>query len=120
VVPRDVIQVPQGDKALYLDETLGIEHLYVVATRGRWAALEDALAKAAASPHSPTAIEAPFGLRTRGVGGTRDTVTTSSDTPTLVHGIAGVLVEEVWFRHIDGTAAPSREFNGAAPDATTE
>jgi hypothetical protein len=79
---------------------LGIEHLYVVATRGRWVALEDALAKAAESPHPPTPIKAPFGLRTRGVGGTRDTTSGANKESTWIRGIDGVLVEEIWFRHI--------------------
>jgi serine/threonine protein kinase len=91
------VQVPQGDKSFYLDETLGIEHLYVVVTRQRWAALEQAVSRAAQASASSQTIKKRFGLHSRGVGGTREK---KSALEQPIQGVEGAIVEEIWFQHV--------------------
>ena len=101
-------EIPEGDQALYLDENLGVEHIYIVATRSRWVDLETALAKASKSSAAKSSIQYAFNLQTRGVGGTRllgssppqSTEASSGKVRQLVKGKAGVLVFERWFQHV--------------------
>lgn len=108
VAPGAWTQLPYGDIAYHLDENLGIEHIYTVATRNRWSDLETALGKAYTSVGPRTRIEASFDLRTRGLGGIRpapytlpeEIGGTSDNLVQLIEGKKGVLVEERWFRHV--------------------
>lgn len=100
-------QVPDGDQSFFLDESLGVEHLYIVATRSRWDALEQALETARKSGRGTKGIQSAFGLATRGirgVGGIRPTSgsggTGSTEVRQLITGKLGVLVEERWFFHV--------------------
>ena len=99
-------QIPGGEEALHLDENLGIEHIYIVATPNRWDALEKALSDGSKATAVP--VNTPIGLRTRGVGGAR-TVTAampakidiaSKDIRQMFTGKNGVLVQEKWFQHV--------------------
>ena len=104
-------QIPDGDQAFFLDENLGVEHLYVAATRQRWDALENALEAARKSRSGGMKIESSFGRATRGirgVGGVRPSpgsadagsATSGQKVKGLIKGKFGVLVEERWFFHV--------------------
>ena len=54
-----------GTQPFHLDENVGLEHMFVVATRTAWSPLEQALARANAEKPSG-ATENPLALRTRG------------------------------------------------------
>jgi len=104
-------ELPDGDATFYLDENLGVEHIYVVATRSRWSDLETALTKASKSRAGKSSIQYAFNLQTRGVGGTRlidspppqNMDTSSTNVRQLIRGKAGVLVVERWFQHVSAT-----------------
>lgn len=121
VVPGVWTQIPDGEQALHVDENLGVEHIYVVATGSRWDALEAALERARKGGAGRKNISASFGLRTRGVGGARPITAALpaefSASPDhaiqLVTGKAGALVVERWFRHV-APAKPAGEPLGAA------
>ena len=108
-IPRSVNQ------AFFLDENLGVEHFYIVATQTPWPALEEALGKARLSGSMNRPILANFSLKTRGSAGTRpvefDLPTNMGETPPrvqqLINGKAGALVIERWFRHVK---AQSQEY----------
>jgi serine/threonine protein kinase len=77
VQPDRVLQMPPAErKAFYLDQTAGIEHVYVVFSAGRWPELEAALSKP--SPPAPPAgsgtdlVQAPNHLLNRGIEATHD------------------------------------------------
>lgn len=98
-------KIPSGEDALHLDENLGIEHIYIVATPSRWEALEKALSDAAKTQAVP--VDVPLGLRTRGVGGARKTTAVpenidvvSEEIRQMITGKNGVLVQERWFQHV--------------------
>ena len=99
-------QVPGDARAFFLDRNVGVEHLYIVATRDRWDALEAALLTASSSSGG-TRISSPFRLTTRGVRGVAETLPVSdspgappSEPKRLTRGKFGVLVEECWFSHV--------------------
>jgi len=101
-------QLPDGGQAFYLDENLGVEHIYIIATLSRWVDLETVLAKASKSSRSKSSIQYAFNLQTRGVGGTRlidspppqSTQASPASVRQLIKGKAGVLVVERWFKHV--------------------
>lgn len=99
-------QLPPGKDSFYLDESVGIEHVYVVVTSERWSQLERSLSVAAASGRSQDQITKPFNLRLRGVGGVRQSVASpvladqSDGVVEVLKGRSGVLVNELWFRHV--------------------
>jgi serine/threonine protein kinase len=108
-VPAGVwTELPDGGTTFYLDENLGVEHIYIVATHSRWNDLEAALAKASKSRAAKASIQYAFNLQTRGVGGTRlidsppspRTETSPTNVRQLIKGQAGVLVIERWFQHV--------------------
>jgi serine/threonine protein kinase len=108
-VPAGVwTELPDGGATFYLDENLGIEHIYIVTTHSRWNDLEAVLAKASKSRAAKSSIQYAFNLQTRGVGGTRlidspppqSTETSSGNVRQLIKGKAGVLVVERWFQHV--------------------
>jgi serine/threonine protein kinase len=108
-VPAGVwTELPDGGTTFYLDENLGIEHIYIVTTHSRWNDLEAVLAKASKSRAAKSSIQYAFNLQTRGVGGTRlidspppqSTETSSGNVRQLIKGKAGVLVVERWFQHV--------------------
>jgi hypothetical protein len=106
VPPNTTIKVPEGnDAAFFLDDHNGIEHLYVVATRHQWIALEAKLAGTsraiAARSDESTSVEAPIGLGFRGIGGIASDDSTDSPPAT---GIQGVLAKEIWFHHVEPLA----------------
>jgi hypothetical protein len=112
--PAAWTSVPTQAEALHLDENLGVEHLYVVVATQRWPELEKSLGRALRVA-MPKAVDAPFGLRTRGVGGltkgspSAPTAAASrkqaENVELLVSGAKGALVVERWFRHV---ARPSK------------
>jgi hypothetical protein len=60
VGPADVVRVPSAeDRALFLDATLGVEHVYAVFSAAAWPELADALGRAAAA--SAPSAPAPAG-----------------------------------------------------------
>ena len=106
-------QASETAKALYLDENVGIEHIYAVVTQNRWTELEEALEQAGAAPASAKPVDNAFKLKLRGVGGKHtapplpkeiDNRPIKADLPAdighLVQGEAGVLVVERWFKHV--------------------
>jgi hypothetical protein len=110
---RVVVMPPEPGGPLYLDEELGVEHVYTVLCTARWAGLEAALAQAASAPGSAgaPAVEEPLHLALRGVGGTRPqedqpAQPAVSEPPVAAHGQeyaadrASALVVERWFRHV--------------------
>jgi hypothetical protein len=94
-------------EAYYLDESLGVEHLYVVLSSRPWSELERALARAA-TQRTPRAVRHAFGLRTRGVGGIAKAtapappgaIPETERVELLVTGANGALVREMWFEHV--------------------
>jgi hypothetical protein len=81
VMANRIIQVPtESSQALYLDQTLGVEHVYAVFSAARWPELERALFEEPVAPRqahsslSARSVQEPLGLRLRGVGGTRTNV----------------------------------------------
>jgi serine/threonine protein kinase len=108
-VPAGVwTELPDGGTTFYLDENLGVEHIYIVATHSRWNDLEAALEKASKSRAAKSSIQYAFNLQTRGVGGTRlidsppsqRMETSPTNVRQLIKGKAGVLVIERWFQHV--------------------
>ena len=112
VTPNQWVRLPDGNTAFQLDDTIGIEHIYVVATSEPWEPLRGALAKASSGSGSKEKIESAFSLRTRGVAKVRKTApplppgmeASRSEVRELIRGKDGVLVVERWFRHVP--AAP--------------
>ncbi|MDA1277918.1 MAG: DUF4384 domain-containing protein [Verrucomicrobia bacterium] len=120
-----VIQMPatDGDQVLYLDRTTGVEHIYAVFSAAAWPELEQAL-KSSGTPTGveltriAARVEAPNGLRTRGVGGIRTNLASTGISPSTnrVHqgqnhqlSLGGQVLEatgsflalERWFKHVD-------------------
>jgi len=117
VPANTTVKVPENKgMAFFLDENTGIEHVYVVATRQRWKSLEKKLAgmsrNGASSDTAETQVDAPIGLRLRGIGGFAPD---DSGSPSTM-GIRGVLAKEVWFHHVnpDTSRDSKRENVGAA------
>jgi len=102
VAPGTWTSVPAEGQAFHLDDNVGIEHLFVVATKKPWIALEQALAKANAAQPSGSS-ENPLALRTRGsaIKGELDLPEEIQGTaPGLLTGKQGVLAIERWLRHV--------------------
>ena len=129
--PKVVVQVPSAEqqRVLFLDRTVGVEHVYAVFSSVRWPALEQALMRADQPPSVRQApgehpallavsVRSPNGLLGRGVGGTRPETSPSdvaasflverSDrnntfrlplSPSPVQASGSFLVIERWFRH---------------------
>jgi hypothetical protein len=116
-----LLQIPPAEqgRALYLDSTTGIEHIYVVLSATRWPALEDTLAKAPAGAVAARSVQEPNRLRQRGIGGTRpaagaaglaDLITLERVHDGATHTVSvggerfaatgSFLVVERWFRHV--------------------
>jgi len=125
VIPRAVIRVPP-EKKLYLDKTVGVEHIYAVLSATPWAELEKLLSNPAAPRPSPQVaqlrgmVQQPNQLRLRGIEGDRfnpavvnvDDVlppepadvakVSSASLGTKAFRATGwLLVVERWFRHED-------------------
>jgi len=108
VKPNQWVRLPEGEYGFQLDDTVGIEHIYVVATSKPWEPLEGALAKASSGGGVNEKIESAFSLRTRGVAQVRKTApelppemeASRSEVQKLIRGEDGVLVVERWFRHV--------------------
>jgi serine/threonine protein kinase len=103
-VPADMtVKVPDGKGNMFLlDDRAGVEHVYVVATRQRWNALESTLADLGRGHQHNVAkarrVEAPIDLKLRGIGGI---VSEEATEESLDTGIRGVLVKEIWFHHVE-------------------
>jgi serine/threonine protein kinase len=108
IPPNTTVTVPGGQgTTFFLDEKLGIEHVYVVVTSQRWQALEDKLAdmigNRVAEGTTAMQVETPMGLSLRGIGG----IALEDDTASpSVTGLRGVLAEEVWFYHVAPHTSP--------------
>ena len=102
------VQLPPGSSdGFELDDTVGIEHLYVAASPTRWENLEQQLLQMANKVVTKGKVTEPFALKTRGVKGIRrlpagDTDAESSDNETSlwIEGQGGAVVQEIWFRHV--------------------
>jgi hypothetical protein len=100
--------VPGENAAFHLDDNLGVEHLYVIATESAWTDLEEALRKAGTTSSGALPVQAAFNLKTRGVAGTRfvdaplheSTEKVSKEVRQIITGKEGVLVWEKWFQHV--------------------
>lgn len=100
--------VPGENTGFHLDENLGLEHLYVIATQSRWYELENALEKACKARAGTAPIQTAFNLKTRGAGGIRmvgsSPVKNAASEPKnvrrLLTGKDGILVYEKWFQHV--------------------
>jgi hypothetical protein len=110
---RQVIRVPMSDPegSLYLDSTVGVEHVYAIFSATRWTRLEQALVRPIAEEEpAPTAlatrgiIDAPNELGLRGVGGMRTDAPGGGARPAPIgdrcQGDGYFLVLERWFRHV--------------------
>jgi hypothetical protein len=100
------VKVPEGETTMFfLDDRTGVEHIYVVATAKRWTTLENKLAalcrRLGTSASRGGVVDAPFGLKLRGIGGI---ASDSGDDSRPVSGLQGVLAEEVWFYHVQPKA----------------
>ena len=108
------IQVPptESGPALYLDTTVGVEHIYAVFSATRWPWLEEALARPLPAgeelpPREDTSrgvVESPNAIGLRGVGGIRPPTSPggelgSSPVGDRFQGDGYFLVLERWFRH---------------------
>jgi hypothetical protein len=100
--------VPPSDKAFFLDENLGVEHLYLVATHSPWPELETNLSKATQARPMGKPVLTHLEIKPRGVAGT-ESVKIGSALPGIVNGTAnlhvlksieGALVMDFWFNHI--------------------
>jgi hypothetical protein len=110
------IRVPGSDsgesQSLYLDTTVGVEHVYAVFSATRWPRLEQALARSlpiaevtVGAVATRGVIDEPSALGLRGVGGVRtDAPAGGGLDPTPVgdrlQGESYFLVLERWFRHV--------------------
>jgi hypothetical protein len=108
-VPAGAItKVPPADRAFYLDESLGVEHLYLVATPGPWPELEVALSQAAQAKPFGKPLLANLDIKPRGVAGTESVdfgpalpgKMASDETQHYFKGIQGALVMDFWFNHV--------------------
>ncbi len=109
-VPADAwTKIPAADKAFLLDESLGVEHLFIVATRRSWPELEEALSRAIQANPQGKPVLAHLNIRPRGVAGTEsvvmgpvlpDLVVDNNKNLQVLKSIQGVLVVEFWFEHI--------------------
>jgi hypothetical protein len=111
------VQLPAAESAssLYLDTTVGVEHIYAVFSTTRWPRLEEVLARPMPTPAGEETpplevvtrgvVERPNAVGLRGVGGVRP-----EDSPREESGASSVgdrfqgdsyfLVLERWFRHV--------------------
>ena len=124
----DTIQMPTAEsgQAIYLDKTIGIEHMYAVFSLSRWPELEKALAvpdrpRAEPAPSKAVArLDEPRLLGTRGAGGaTKDSLLAAQNKPVIfervdegkaysvqfaakpVRGSGTFIVLERYFKHVD-------------------
>jgi hypothetical protein len=110
VPAKDLVKAPPEDKAFYLDEKLGVEHLYVVATPGPWPELEAALSKAAQAKPFGKPLLANLDIKPRGVAGTESVdfgqalpdKMANAEAQHYFKGIQGALVMDFWFNHVKG------------------
>ena len=101
-------KIPAVDNAFFLDENLGVEHLYLVATHGPWPELEAALSKAAQARPLGKPVLAHLDIKPRGVAGTESVKIGPAlpgivDATTNLHvlkSIQGALVMDFWFKHV--------------------
>ena len=114
LVSGQSIQVPSAESgsALFLDTTVGVEHVYAVFSATPWPRLEGALARPCRPRRSPSleetsrgVVESPNALGLRGVGGVRPVTSPggesgSSSVGDRFQGDGYFLVLERWFRHV--------------------
>jgi hypothetical protein len=108
VPPNVWTSVPGETTGFYLDENIGMEHLYVIVTSKRWDEYEKTLGKSASAAAGAEPIQASFNLKTRGAGGARmvpapsleNNIETTKDIRRLMTGKDGILVYEKWFQHV--------------------
>ena len=102
------MQLPPGSSdGFELDDTVGIEHLYVAASPTRWENLEQQLLQMANKMVTKGKVTEPFALKTRGVKGIRrlpagdnDAESSDNETSLWIEGQGGAVVQEIWFRHV--------------------
>lgn len=112
VVPRSPIRIPE-EGGLFLDNNIGLEHVYFVFAASPWHELEKELGtprNSAAYPSTTLAldrgIQSPLNRGTRGVGGVASDTSTVEKTqlkdsvfPASLKAESSLLVFERWFRH---------------------
>lgn len=103
--------IPEGSEAFYLDETLGVEHIYVVVASAPWPELEAALTARGGAPAStstpPTTVLTAFNMPSRGVAGKEAVASEALPLPdsgivqaTFTWGLKGAFVEAIYFQHV--------------------
>jgi hypothetical protein len=119
VGPGRWTRVPGQRRAFFLDENLGVEHFYIVATRGPWPEFSRALLRACRSGTINRRIQKNLNLATRGSagaqkadvplrpglaetmpGGRIEAASPSVGATRYLQGRQGVLVMEKWLHHV--------------------
>lgn len=101
--------IPDKAHAFYLDENLGVEHFYIIATSSPWNKMEELLGRASKAGGTNKIINTSFVVATRGAGGLRPTSVKLPDlaekkktgaVQQLIEGKAGALVIQRWLKHV--------------------
>jgi tRNA A-37 threonylcarbamoyl transferase component Bud32 len=110
VVAGRTITLPSGGRAFNLDNHVGVEQVYAVATPTRWPEIEAALMRAGRAAPRSRPITAPVMGRDRGIGAVVEAVPnmpanmvhrpSGDKVVAMVTGTKGVLVLERWFNHV--------------------
>jgi hypothetical protein len=102
------IHLPNKGKVYELNDNLGVEHLYIIATKNRWIELEEKLSELGGKTISKSNIKVAFQKGTRGVGGISNENENLSlvDMPkgslmNILESKDGVAVLERWFNHLE-------------------
>jgi len=107
--PDEWIAIPSGNEAFFLDENVGIEHVYFISTQKKFEELENFLKDPRSHSEENAPIQVALNFKTRGVGGkitvpdysasiSRDS--TNQTAREIFQGEDGVLVIEKWFHHV--------------------
>lgn len=102
VAAGSTVLVPASEeRAFYLDDILGVEHVFSVLSLERWESLENHLQKERSRSDASIAsvVMQPLRLGTRGIGGVRPANADSSGG--LQNAYSNLVTIERWFHHID-------------------
>jgi hypothetical protein len=100
--------IPDKSQAFYLDENLGVEHFYIIATGSPWTKIEELLGRASKEGVTDKVINTNFVVAMRGAGGLRPTSVNLPDlaekktgvVQQLIEGKAGAIVIQRWLKHV--------------------
>lgn len=108
-LPGEWIAIPSENEAFFLDENVGIEHVYFISAQRRFVELENFLKKSRSHSEEQATMQVALNFKTRGVGGKITVPDYSSSisrvapdqaTREIFQGKDGVLVIEKWFHHV--------------------